>query len=170
MEADPYAYFSYLKRTKGGDTCNLSLLSEINLNKLNRIKSSEYYDLMSFKTYVCELVYNGINLFPDICEYTIISKNEIGTSSLKFSVYNEIMDDCHPCMGRFTSYELEEVYSLNLNNIANFYCNNRHVDVDVDVINALITLMYMSGSLPKLSTSYKINPCYLKKTLNFKKW
>ena len=152
---NPYAFFHYLKTCKSKGSY---ILSEINPKSLYNIKLNEYYNCLSFKTYICEIIYNAINLFPDISEYRIMCKNECGETYLSFALFeDEIMDDEHPCMAKFKSVELEEIYTLSLKEIKSLYCNNRYSDIDTDIVNTLVMLMYSDGSTPTVYTSYTIN-------------
>ena len=168
---NPFAFFKYLQMCKRGT--GYQLLSEINTKNVCHIKELQYYEVMCFKTYICELIYNAINLFPDISEYTIICKNEIGIAHVNLGLFETIADDGEPCMAKFNFKSFEEEddevkYDLELAEIKDLYCNNRHQDVRPDIINTLMVLLYMGGHLPTVVTSYKINPESLKNRLKFK--
>ena len=153
---NPYAFFEYLKICKGGDW--LQLLSEINLGGIKNLKSLDYYEIITFKTFICEIIYNAINLFPDIHEYTIRCENPNGISWLTFCIFDETDDNKHPCMGKFKSGVTGLVHELSLLEIKHLYMNNRYSDIDHDVVNMFMVLMYMGGNnIPKVTTSYKIN-------------
>ena len=168
FKENPYAFFNYLRICKKGETV---LISEVNHNTLYNIKPMGYYKILTFKTYICELVYNAINLFPTICEYTITCKNELGTSYLTFKIFQEIEDDGHPCMAQYKCTQIDEediLYNFNLQDIKKLYCNNRYHDDNSETVNTLVVLLYMGGEEPTVSTSYKINPDYIKNTIKFK--
>ena len=59
-------------------------------------------------------------------------------------------------------------YDLDLIDIKNLYCYNRHNDINMDYVDTLAILMYMGGSLPTVKTSYKINTEFLKTQKKFK--
>lgn len=151
---NPYGFFEYLKICKGYK--GVQLLSEINTNNLNSIKSNDHYRIITFKTYICELVYNAVNLFPDISSYTIICKNTSFTSTLTFTLYDELSDDNKQCMAKF-EYKDVGVYYLTLNDIKNFYMHNRYHEIDTRVINHITAIMQMDGSVPKITTEYITN-------------
>jgi hypothetical protein len=166
FEENPYAYFHYLKTCKSGN--GLQLLSEINTNELHIIKSQEYYDILTFKTFICELVFNGINLFPEISCYSIICQNEIGISSLNLGLFEETMDDGHPCMAKFINLVLDSTYKMSLKEIKYIYCNNRYHQFQSEFINTIISLMFMGGSMPKVTIKTRVNKAYYKNILKIK--
>ena len=109
---NPYSYFKFLKTKKQG--YGTDLLCETNTKNLFTSKNWSFYELFAYKLYLCELVYNGINLFPEICEYTITCKNKTGTSYITFGIFSEIGEDGHPVMGKYVNNYLDEVYNLSL--------------------------------------------------------
>jgi len=167
----PFTFFKYLRINKSEEEINL--VSEIDTKKIHLIKPFNYYEVLTFKTFICEIVYNAINMFPDICEYVIVCKNENGISYLTLGFYEEIADDGHPCMAIYKCYQNEKdsspiIYHLELKDIEQLYCNNRHDAVDASTINTLMCLLYMGGSSPSVSTFSKVNKTKLKQTLKFK--
>ena len=157
---NPYGYFKFLKSKKQG--YGTDLLCETNTKNLFTIKSNTYYELFAYKLYLCELVYNGINLFPEVCEYVITCKNDIGTSFIAFGIYADLGEDGHPVMAKYINTYLDEVYCLSLKDISDFYCNNRYHDVEQSMINIIVSLMLMGGKTPTITTSYKINNKHFK--------
>uniref|UniRef100_A0A6C0AYE3 Uncharacterized protein n=1 Tax=viral metagenome TaxID=1070528 RepID=A0A6C0AYE3_9ZZZZ len=172
---NPFAFFNYLKRTHQDKPC---LLAEINEKNLYLVKHHSYYEILSFKIFICELVYNGINLFPEICEYTITCENEIGTCQFILGNFEVPAEDGLPCMAVYKNLgkqnikkeDREEpiVCHFELQDIKKIYCNNRHSNVGQDEINTLVMLMYMGGSMPTVSTTSKINKDYFKDKLKIK--
>ena len=154
---NPYSFFEYLKMCKG--FTGIRLLSEI--ANVHLIKPMKYYEIVTFKTFICEIVYNAINLFPDICEYIIKCENENGLSFLKIAHFEDTLDDGQPCLAQYTGMDVG-IYCLSLKDIKNFYMNNRHREIDPHVINTLVTLMHMGGNTPKVTTSFKSNKSLLK--------
>ncbi len=57
---NPYSFFKYLKNKKKG--YGTDLLCETKETSLFTIKSTSFYELFAYKIYLCELVYNAINL------------------------------------------------------------------------------------------------------------
>ena len=163
FEENPYAYFHYLKLCKKTEC--LHVLSDV--NNYHFLHSKEYYDNLSLNFYICELVYNAINLFPDISEYTIKCQNENSVSYLKFGVFNDIDSHGRNIMAKIISTDDEDIYLLDYDEIKKLYCNNRDVYTEETTINTIIVLLSISLS-SKITTSYKINPGYLKNTLKFK--
>ena len=159
-EENPFGFFNYLKLCKG--SYGFHLLSEVNTNILYHIKPMEYYEVMTFKTYICEIVFNAINLFPDITEYTINCTNENGISIMKLGRFDDLSDDGLNCMAKFICVDMDMEYLLTHNDVKQLYMNNRHENVQPDVVNTLVALMYRGGHLPLLKTSYVINKENLK--------
>jgi hypothetical protein len=58
-EENPFGFFNYLKLCKG--SYGFHLLSEVNTNILYHVKPMEYYEVMTFKTYICEIVFNDLD-------------------------------------------------------------------------------------------------------------
>lgn len=167
FEENPHAYFHYLKTCKQGN--GQHLISEININCLcDSIKAKRYYDMFSFKMFVCELIYNAINLFPDIYEYTMKFRNENGITYIRLGSFSELSDDGFDCMAKIVSIDSEDIYSLNRNDIKSLYCNNRNSDIDNELINTLIVIICMGGRIPSVTTSFKINKNEMKNKLKFK--
>ena len=155
---ESYELFEHLKKTKRYD--KTQLVAEVNPIQFAAVKSNEYYEIMSFKTFVCEIIYNGINLFPNIRKYTIICRNEFGTSYLMFGKFKENV------MAKFFGSDMYLI--LSDKDISCLYCNNRHDDIDSHLIDILIAAMMTGGSIPRISTTFEINQIYSKKILKFK--
>jgi hypothetical protein len=164
FKKNPYAFFVYLKTCKSRDT--IQLLAEVCPIKPGHVRSMEYYNIMSFKTFVCEIVFNAINLFPEIRKYTIIFENELGKSYLIFGLFQELSDDGHPSMGKF--FGPDAYINLTLNDIKELYCNNRHDNINSNVIDTLVAFTTMGGSAPRVSTSFEMNEGIIKHKLKFK--
>ena len=166
ITVNPYGFFSYLQITKARSA--MERISSVDGYR-DTLKPVRYFNLLSFRIYICELVYNAINLFPEISEYTITSKNENGTSTLKFGLFNETTDDGHEAMGVFKSNFADESFYLSHAHIKSLYMANRHIDVDHETVTTVIVSMYMSGSMPPIvSVDYKHNPCFFKDKLSIK--
>ena len=162
---NPYGFFSYLKITKARSA--MERISSVDGYR-DTLKPVRYFNLLSFRIYICELVYNAINLFPEISEYTITAKNDHGTSTLKFGLFQELTDDGHLAMGVFKSNFDNESFYLRLEDIKSLYMANRHTDVDHTTVTTVIVSMYMCGSLPVVSVDYKHNPEYFKDKISIK--
>ena len=158
MEHNPFSFFKYLQMYK-----NQEIISPVNIITNNSIKSNDYYQYLSLKNYIAELIYNGIRLFPDICEYTITCKNNIGITSLVFTNFNELAADKHPCMAKLYS---NKIYPLTCHDIKDLYMFNRYHSTDDNIINKVVLLLlYTDGWDPVITTSYKINPSCIKNAM-----
>jgi hypothetical protein len=169
-----FGFFHFLKITRGKS--DMERISSVNGYRPT-LKPVRYFNLQSFRIYLCELVYNAVNLFPEICEYTITSTNENGTSTLKLGYFENtgvnkfFADDTGGeqfCMGIFKSNFDNERFYMRLSDIKAMYMANRHQDVDHMSVTAVIVSMFMCGSLPNITVSYKDNPDYYKGLLKFK--
>ncbi len=165
LTENPFGYFNYLKITKARSA--MERISSVDEYR-HSLKPVRYFNLLSFRIYICELVYNAINLFPEISEYTITAKNENGTSTLKFGLFQELTDDGHLAMGVFKSNFDNERFYLRLADIKSLYMANRHTEVDHTTVTTVIVSLYMCGSLPDVSVEYKHNPDYFKDKLSIK--
>ena len=164
LKNNPYTFFEYLKMYKENNGKE-ERLPNINDKDINFLHSKKYYNSLAFKIYICELVYNAINLFPDISEYTIKCQNENGINYLTLGLFKI---NNYPYMGKFKASFYDEWVYLRLQDIKAFYISNRFPGGIHAGANAVIVSMFMGESFPKITTSYKINPDYLKKTLKFK--
>jgi hypothetical protein len=164
MFNNPYAFFDYLKLCKGGGSTQL--VAEITPHDRELIRSNEYYDTLSFKTFICELVYNAINLFPQISKYTISCKNEQGECQLIFADFSEQHENNSSVMSKFVG--IDWGYSLELSDIKHLYSHNRHENVDLDTVNVMVALMCMGGTIPRVSTFYEVNKDFYRSELKFK--
>lgn len=159
-----FGFFHFLKITKGKS--DMERISSVDGYRPT-LKPARYFNLQSFRIYLCELVYNAVNLFPEICEYTITSTNENGTSTLKLGYFEGTGSD-ELCMGVFKSNFDNEQFYMRLSDIKAMYMANRHKDVDHMSVTAVVVSMFMCGSLPNITVSYKHNPEYYKGLLKFK--
>ena len=165
LTENPFGYFSYLKITKARSA--MERISSVDGYR-DTLKPVRYFNLLSFRIYICELVYNAINLFPEISEYTITAKNENGSSTIKFGLFHELTDDGQLAMGLFKSNFGRESFYLCLADIKSLYMANRHTEVDHVTVTTVIVSLYMYGNPPVVSVDYKHNPDYFKDKLNIK--
>ena len=132
----PYVFFENLQKTKRYDNTNL-LLAEITPIKTGVIRSVEYYNIMALKQFICEIIYNAINLFPYIRKYTITFKTRHGTNHLLFGLFRGKGGDV--CMAKF--FGTDAYIDLGFNEIEQLYCINRHDNINDDIVNTLIAPM-----------------------------
>jgi len=165
---NPFGYFYYLKLCKYGNS--VQIIPQMILSEFGTIKPKQYYDILSAKVYICELIFNGINMFPEISEYTITFKNENGICHIVLGLFEEYADkgSGNPCMAKCVSSEFEDIYCLELSDIQNLYCYNRYREADDSIIDTIMVLVCMGGSIPTISTSFKNNKEFFKKVIKFK--
>lgn len=166
LRENPFGFFIYLKICKSKS--DMEKVSTVHGYRPT-IKPVRYYNLLSFRIYLCELVYNAINMFPEICEYTITARNENGTSTLRFGYFNNLVEGSNePSMGIFKSSFHNECFYLRLQDIKSMYMANRHREIDQMSITAVVVSMYMCGTKPNISVEYKHNPEHFKGILKIK--
>ena len=153
-------YFDFLKKYKAKDEVNI--ISDINFNTLYNIKNHTYYDMISFKVFVCELFYQAVQYFPNILEYDIIIKNNKVETLFRIS---SIMCDTYDDQGH-RGYALItnqfETYILNKYDMFNLYQANRTSNSRSETAVALVMLLWRDGDNPTVTTSYKLNPSFIK--------
>jgi hypothetical protein len=152
-----FRYLSICKNGLHGMYLNMNLNPPVQKNSL---RSFEYYNYLSFRIYICELIYRGIKEFPRICEYTITCTNDSGTKSMVFKNYDELADDGTACMGKLYT-EDNQVYHFTVKDIKDLFMSNRY-NLENTNIDTFILLLHLSGWDPIVKTEYKINPKYVK--------
>ena len=55
----------------------------------NHCKSTEYWRYISFRTMICEMIYQAVNLFPEIEEYTITCTSNSIITTLQLGIYSD---------------------------------------------------------------------------------
>ena len=128
---------------------------------VNVIRSNITYELIAFRTYICELIYNAVQLFPEISEYTIECSNNITNSKLILGTFTDIDDTDMPCCCKIiTTYD---TFVLNKVALYNIFIANKIHNPDYSVTNGLIMILTMSGWIPIVKTSYKMNKSMISK-------
>lgn len=157
---DPYEFFTFLKCHKSESrTFFLCDSTSPTLTK-NTIKCMDSYDIITFRTYMCELVYNAIHMFPNICEYTIVTKNKINKAVITFGIFDELDDQNEIVLGKVTTNF--DTYTLNKYEIYAIYIGNKVASPDYETINSFVISLQMGSNIPTVTTSYKINPEFIK--------
>jgi len=157
---NPEEYFIFLRSFQS----DINVICDVSLISIKgSITSNEAHAVISFRIYICELVYNAVNSFPHICEYTISCKNDINNAQLIFGYFSDLDDQNEPGMCKLiNSYD---TYILNKFDIYTLFVGNRIANPDYDVINALVVALHMGGSDPVVKIEYKINPKIIKTAL-----
>jgi len=126
-------------------------------------------EVIQFKIFLCELVYQAIEMFPDISEYTIAFKNNNCISEIKLGEFKSetgVSD-----IALFTCQQIKngiieppEYCSITNTGILNMYTFNnifsqmgRTQQTDSErEIDMIIELIYSGGYSPTVKTSYKV--------------
>ena len=139
-------FFELLKKHK---TSGVKLVSYFPKSRDSAFVLFNNYDVLSFRILICELIYNAINLFPDIYEYTITCNR----STMKIGYFDVLDDNGEPTVITITNPMGN--YKLNKVNVYQLYRHNRDPDIDMETINAVSVLMILDGNIPMIKTSYK---------------
>lgn len=129
-------------------------LPEVTILHTGLTEYDEIKKIITFRTYLCELIYRAVQYFPDIMEYTIECKNDSGKVTIKLGKFEnetEVPDvalvttPCGTC-------------SLSKAAIIKIYSANRLRTPDHRQTNMLIDCIFNGGYEPRVKTSWKINP------------
>jgi len=113
------------------------------------IKNS-YYDTLSFRTMICEIIYQAIQMFPLIKEYTILCENSKGKSKIIIGYHEEIDNDGE--LGLIKVQNKYGTFVLDKIDVHNLYIFNRCAEADVEIANALMLCLYLDGEKPSVKT------------------
>jgi hypothetical protein len=144
-------FFNFLRRIIT-ETTNTDMYRVMYVPGL--VRQIHHYEMISFRTEICEYIFNGIKMFPDIDEYTISCRNEEpGEKKLVISYKSELEDDSISVI-----ITPNDKYALNKADIYELFIFNKIVSGNHIKVNALVMLLYGTGRrVPKISTSFKIN-------------
>lgn len=158
--AESTHYFEFLKKYKANE--DIHIISDISFKSLYNVKANYYYSMISFKTYMCELFYRAINMFPDIIEYTMHVKNDkVSTAFIISSILTDSFDDNGQRALALITNEFE-TYILSKYDINNLYTANRTSNNRCEAAVALVMLLWRDGCEPSVTTSYKLHPKFIK--------
>ena len=140
-------YFELLKKYK---TSEVKLVNFYPTNRNSTFVTFKIYDILSFKIMLCEIIYNAINLFPDIYEYTISC---IGThqSTITIGFLNDLDDNGEPAIMKIKNHHGTHI--INKEEVFQLYRYNR--DPDIEMTNTISLIMRLGGNIPIIKTSYK---------------
>ena len=156
---NPLEYFEYLKLLKH-EISPQNCISDIKIETINNIKTIEYYSIISFRIFICELFYRAVHSFPLVSEYKIICSNEMTDSIIYFKLFDQLDSENEPCIVKVvTSFDS---YMLNKIDIMELFTANRKMNPNYDVVNSLVLSMSMGGTDPVVKTSYTINKNMIK--------
>ena len=113
------------------------------------IKNS-YYDTISFRTMICEIIYQAIQMFPLIKEYTILCENSKGRSKIIIGYHEEIDNDGE--LGLVKVQNKHGTFMLDKIDVHNLYIFNRCNECDTEIANALMLCLYLDGEKPSVKT------------------
>ena len=157
----PLQFFEFLKRYGEEASQGIKCVSDINNKTLYNIKHLEYYDIITFRIFICELFFNAIYSFPLVSEYKIICTNNITESIIHFKHFDELDDQNEPCLIKVTTSF--NSFALNKKDIIEIFLANRTKEPNFDVINSIVLCMNMGGHDPIVKTEYTINKLFVNK-------
>jgi hypothetical protein len=150
----PYEYFNFLSRFQESQNYILDYCSNTDL-----IRSALSYEAVTFRTMLCEYFYLAIKSFPLVSEYIIHFKNEESDSRIRFGFYEH--EDDEPSLVIIES-NIYDNYVLDKKEIWNVFVGNKIKRADYYEINLIAMMLTAGGSFPKITTSWTINPEYVR--------
>jgi len=158
---DPLEYFTFLNTFRPALNPYAIIGDASSISETRVICDPTKYDMVSFRTCICELFYHAINSFPMVMEYTIECTNDTTTSYLILKAFEELDDRYERGLCK-VSHKFDS-FMLNKFDIYNIYISNKVCDPDYDLINSLVIALHMGGSNPTIKTSFKVNPKFARK-------
>ena len=122
-----------------------------NMKEHPSYKSDHYYSTFSFRTLLCEIIYQAIQMFPRIKEYQILCQNNKGKSKITIGFLEERDNEDEP--GLIKVENKHGTFVLNKVDVHNIYIFNRCPDGDPDIINNVLLCLYLDGDQPTLKTN-----------------
>ena len=153
---DPIEYFMFLNSYKPPLNPYFMIGDANAISDRRAICDNAKYDMVSFRTCICELFYHAVNSFPMVMEYTIECSNSMTDSSIILKAFDQL-DDRHE-RGLCKITNKYDSFMLNKYDIYNIFVSNKVNDPDYDTINSLMIALHMGGTNPTIKTSFKINP------------
>jgi len=157
------AYFTFLKTHKPSN--EITVFGDCSDYIPGLLRHYSHYDMISFRTEICEIFHQCIKYFPEICEYTIKCVNENGPKYLKIGYFDEIDEVGKKCLAKLITPD--NFIPLSKQDIYELYVANKVADCNTNAVNGLVSLLHGEGSLPKITTSYKLNKKMIKTTSKF---
>ena len=112
---------------------------EINLKKIQFIKSMKSINMLAFRQLVVLTAYNGITMFPDVNSVTINYFNNIGKSSLYFGLTEGSIAHIRNEYGIYPLCELD---------IVNIYMTHKINNPDYETVNVICDMLCQGGTIP----------------------
>ena len=130
------------------------------LSKFKQVNESDYFvdqcvnkKQFVFKSMISELFYQAIQSIPSIItHYTISCTNDKGKSEIQIGVFNDLDDQGEISIAKIITPECMLI--LNKEAVHNLYIANKTKYYDYEIVNTIITLLYMGGSEPKIRTGF----------------
>ena len=140
-------FIKLLQKYKVTDICT----TDLPIDCIKHVfRENSYYQAHSFRTLICELIYQAIQMFPNIKEYRIICKNNKGVSKIIIGYLEELDND-----DELGLIKIENKYTtviLDKTDVHNIYIFNRCSEGDPEIINAVLSCLYLDGNQPSVKT------------------
>jgi hypothetical protein len=146
-------FLIFLSRFKQSDTVDL-----VSVPDKTCVPSSGYYNYLSFKTMICEMIFRAINNFPHIIkEYTITCTNNKGQVIIKIGVSEH--KDNEDELSVVTVITPNKTYYLNKVDVNTICIANRTNFYDHLTVHEFISIIYggSDGYEPIVKTSWVSN-------------
>ena len=142
----------------------LDFLSKYKRNQLNSVelvtvdekvehKIKLNYSYSTFKTFICELVYNAINnMNKTIREYTIICENDKGVVLIKIGMFDDLDNEGELSVLKIITSK--KTYILNKEDVQTLYIANRSNYCNEFTILEVMVLLYNGGYEPFVTTRF----------------
>ena len=143
-------FIKLLSKFKQNERCDIVSISEKPC-----ICSMEYYNFLSFKTMICELIYNAINNMPEIInEYTITCTNNKIKCEIKIGI-SDLLDNEEE-ISVFRIITPTKTYALNKTDVNTLYIANRTNFYNEFTVREFLSVIYggQDGYEPIIKTSF----------------
>ena len=113
-------------------------------------RETSYYQTLAFRTMICEIIYQAVQLFPCIKEYRILCENNKGKSKIIIGYLEELDNEGEP--GLIKVENKHGSFILDKTDVHNIYIFNRCNESDFEIVNALMLCLYLDGDQPTVKT------------------
>jgi len=150
----PYLFFMFLQKYQTRTDHSLMFCDTIFDETILNISS--YINLVCFRTFICELIHNAINLFPGISDYTFSFSNK---RKLLIKPFLDFDEEGSQYFGQII-FDNGDKIGLNTQDIEQLYITNKSPYCNLERINIIIGTLYgysFDRVAPTVITSYTLN-------------
>ena len=117
------------------------------------LKDHLFYDTLSFRTMICEMIYQAVHMFPNIKEYIIHCHNNKGKSKITIGYLQERDNDGE--LGLMKVENKHGTFVLDKTEVFHLYTYNRSMESDVTIVNGILLCLYLDGFQPNVIVEIK---------------